>query len=77
MNPRAPLASADALENQVTEGFTIAAGGYDADGSEFFQQAGAWLVDTVGIPAGAWVLDVDCGKGAASLPAARAGGTAT
>ena len=44
------------------------------DGTEFFQQTGAWLVETTRVPAEAWVLDVGCGKGAVALPAARAVG---
>lgn len=67
-----PLASPDALKAQVAEGFAEAAMGYDMDGTEFFGQVGTWLVETVELPTGAWVLDAGCGKGAVSLPAARA-----
>jgi ubiquinone/menaquinone biosynthesis C-methylase UbiE len=69
-----PLAGPDALKTQVTTGFAAAAERYDADGTEFFQQVGRWLVDAVKVPVGAWVLDVGCGKGAVSIPAAQAAG---
>jgi ubiquinone/menaquinone biosynthesis C-methylase UbiE len=69
-----PLAGPDALKTHVTEGFAAAAGGYDADGTEFFGQVGRWLVQAAQVPAEAWVLDVGCGKGAVSIPAAQAAG---
>lgn len=74
MSTGLPLSSPEALKTDVTDGFAAAAEGYDQDGKEFFQAVGTWLVDTVGVPRGAWVLDVGCGKGAISLPAARAAG---
>jgi O-methyltransferase/aklanonic acid methyltransferase len=65
----APLAGPDALKTHVTEGFAAAAEAYDVDGREFFGQVGRWLVQAAQVPAEAWVLDVGCGKGAASFPA--------
>ncbi len=69
-----PLASPAELKRQVAAGFAEASEGYDASGPEFFQTVGEWLVDAAGVPRGAWVLDAGCGKGAVSLPAARAAG---
>jgi ubiquinone/menaquinone biosynthesis C-methylase UbiE len=74
MSTPKPLTGPQALKEQVVAGFASAAPAYDADGREFFQTVGQWLVDEVGIPLGAWVLDVGCGKGAVSLPAAKAAG---
>lgn len=69
-----PLTSPDAVKAQVTDGFAAAAEGYDADGTEFFGQVGHWLVEAAEVPAEAWVLDVGCGKGAVTIPAAQAVG---
>ena len=69
-----PLASPQAMKTHVVERFAAAADGYDVDGTEFFGQVGARLVQAADFAAGAWVLDVGCGKGAVSLPAARAAG---
>ena len=74
MTAELPLAGPAALKAHVTEGFALTAEAYDADGREFFGAVGAWLVEAVDVPRGAWVLDVGCGKGAVSLPAARAAG---
>jgi ubiquinone/menaquinone biosynthesis C-methylase UbiE len=71
-----PLAGPETLKAQVIEGFAAAAGAYDVDGLEFFGQVGRWLVQTAQVPVGARVLDVGCGKGAASFPAAQAVGPA-
>ena len=35
---------------------------------------GQWLVKAAQVPAEAWVLDMGCGKGAVTIPAARAAG---
>jgi len=59
---------------QVSEGFADAAAGYDTTGTEFFATMGTNLVTHGAIPPGAWVLDVGCGKGAVTIPAARAAG---
>lgn len=64
----------EAASQQVADGFAAAADGYDTTGTEFFTVMGAHLVTHARIPAGAWVLDVGCGKGAVSFPAARAAG---
>jgi SAM-dependent methyltransferase len=74
MSSQVPLAGPAAMKSQVAEGFAAAADSYDREGTEFFEQAGAWLVEVTAVPAEAWVLDVGCGKGAVSLPAARAAG---
>jgi SAM-dependent methyltransferase len=74
MSAGVPLAGPQAMKTQIADGFAAAADGYDGDGIEFFAPAGAWLAETAQIPAEAWVLDVGCGKGAVSLPAARAAG---
>ncbi|MBV9795920.1 MAG: methyltransferase domain-containing protein [Actinobacteria bacterium] len=63
-----------AATSQVTEGFAAAADRYDTTGTEFFTIMGEHLVAHTRVPAGAWVLDVGCGKGAVSFPAARAAG---
>ena len=70
MNPKIPPADG----RQVSEGFAEAAAGYDSTGTEFFTTMGQHLVDHAQIPPGAWVLDVGCGKGAVTFPAARAAG---
>ena len=72
----APQTLPAAVKDQVIAGFTQAASGYDEGGTEFFQQMGARLVDQAGVRPGAHVLDVGCGKGAVTLPAARLAGTA-
>jgi ubiquinone/menaquinone biosynthesis C-methylase UbiE len=74
MTADVPLIGPGAWTASITEGFAAAAHGYDADGTEFFQRVGAWLVEVAQIPAAAWVLDVGCGKGAVAVPAARAVG---
>ncbi len=64
----------EAVKQQVSEGFADAAAAYDTTGTEFFTTMGTNLITHAAIPAGAWVLDVGCGKGAVSIPAARAAG---
>lgn len=59
---------------RVADGFAVAAEGYDATGTEFFRAMGEHLVAQAGIGPGAVVLDIGCGKGAVTLPAARAAG---
>ena len=63
-----PLADPAAWVASISEGFAAVADGYDAGRNEIFRQAGAWLAETAGLPGEAWVLDLGCGKGAASLP---------
>ncbi len=72
MTGNLPLTGSQTVKDRVSEGFAATADAYDADGREFFGQVGTWLAETAHIPAGAWVLDVGCGKGAASVPAAQA-----
>jgi SAM-dependent methyltransferase len=66
--------SPQVVKQQVSEGFAAAAAGYDTTGTEFFAVMGDHLVTHAQIPMGAWVLDVGCGKGAVSIPAASATG---
>ena len=63
------------VTQRVAEGFAAAADGYDATGTEFFRQMGEHLVAQAGIAPGAIVLDIGCGKGAVTIPAARAAGS--
>jgi ubiquinone/menaquinone biosynthesis C-methylase UbiE len=63
-----------AASGAVASGFDQAAGDYDTTGTEFFAQVGRRLVTLAGITPGARVLDVGCGKGAATSPAAQAAG---
>lgn len=74
MTARVPLAGPEEMKDYVAAGFAAAAEAYDADGTEFFQPVGQTLVEVAQIPAEAWVLDVGCGKGAVTIPAARAAG---
>ena len=74
MSGHTPQTGPDAAAQRVAAGFAAAADGYDATGTEFFQQMGEHLVAQAGIRPGAVVLDIGCGKGAATLPAARAAG---
>jgi SAM-dependent methyltransferase len=57
-------------------GFHAAAGSYDTTGTEFFTILAVKLVEAARIQPGATVLDVGCGKGAATIPAAQAAGAA-
>ena len=63
-----------AVKHQVIAGFTQAAARYDTGGTEFFTAMGTRLVEQAQIGPGARVLDVGCGKGAVTLPAARLAG---
>lgn len=63
-----------AVKQQVSDGFADATAGYDTTGTEFFTTMGKNLVADARVPPGAWVLDVGCGKGAVTIPAARAAG---
>jgi ubiquinone/menaquinone biosynthesis C-methylase UbiE len=74
MTARVPLAGPKEMKDHVAAGFAAAAEAYDTDGTEFFQPVGQWLVEAAKVPAEAWVLDVGCGKGAVTIPAARAAG---
>ena len=70
----APQTLPAAVRHQVIAGFTQAAARYDEGGTEFFQEMGARLVDQANVRPGAHVLDVGCGKGAVTVPAARLAG---
>ena len=69
-----PEAGAQQAAHRVAEGFAAAAEGYDATGTEFFRAMGEHLVAQACVRPGAVVLDIGCGKGAVTLPAARAAG---
>ena len=58
------------VKDQVTGGFAQAAGQYGTDGTEFFEQMGTRLADQAGVRPGAHVLDLGCGNGAVTIPAA-------
>jgi ubiquinone/menaquinone biosynthesis C-methylase UbiE len=66
-----PGARPEAVTEQVTAGFTQAADRYDETGTGFFAEMGARLVDQAEVGPGMRVLDVGCGKGAVSIPAAH------
>ena len=70
----APQALPGTVKHQVIAGFTQAASGYDEGGTEFFTDMGARLAGQAGVRPGAHVLDVGCGKGAVTIPAARLAG---
>jgi SAM-dependent methyltransferase len=58
----------------VTAGFSRAADRYDTGGAGFFTDMGARLVDQADVRPGMQVLDVGCGKGAVTIPAAHSVG---
>ena len=62
------------VTQRAAEGFAAAAEAYDSTGTEFFRRMGEHLVAQAGIAPGAIVLDIGCGKGAVTIPAARAAG---
>ncbi len=59
---------------RVAAAYEAAAASYDSFGVPFFTAIGARLVREAGISAGDRVLDVGCGAGAVTIPAARAVG---
>ena len=71
MSGHLPQTGPEAAAQRVAAGFAAAADGYDATGTEFFRQMGEHLVAQAGVQPGAIVLDIGCGKGAVTLPAAR------
>jgi ubiquinone/menaquinone biosynthesis C-methylase UbiE len=56
--------------------FDTIAGTYNAAGTEFFGELAGALVCAAEPRPGARILDADCGRGAATIPAARAAGPA-
>ena len=54
--------------------FDRSAASYDAVGVDYFSVFGRWLVDATGVASGDRVLDIGCGRGACSWPAADAVG---
>ena len=62
------------VKEQAVAGFGQAVSGYDEGSTEFFKDMGARLVNLAGVHAGAHVLDVGCGKGPVTIPAARLAG---
>ena len=69
-----PQALPGSVKDQVIGGFAQAASRFDEGGTEFFTDMGCRLVDQAGVRPGARVLDVGCGKGAVTIPAARLAG---
>lgn len=61
-------------KQRVAGAFDRAAASYDEIGPRFFTHFGRRLVELAEIPAGAQVLDVACGRGAALFPAAQSVG---
>ena len=62
------------VKEQAVAGFGQAVSGYDEGSTEFFKDMGARLVNLAGVHAGADALDVGCGKGPVTIPAARLAG---
>jgi ubiquinone/menaquinone biosynthesis C-methylase UbiE len=69
-----PPALPQMTTERVAAGFTQAADRYDTDGGGFFTEMGGRLAALAGVGPGAQVLDVGCGKGAVTVPAARLAG---
>jgi SAM-dependent methyltransferase len=74
MTVQAPPGLPQAMAEEIVTGFAEVADGYDAQGTEFSQTVGLWLSDQAGVNGGAYVLDLGCGKGAVTIPAACAAG---
>ena len=64
----------EVVKEQVAAGFTETAPRYGTGGGDFFADMGGRLVDLAEVRPGARVLDVGCGKGAVTIPAARLAG---
>jgi SAM-dependent methyltransferase len=62
--------------SEVTAGFALTADRYGDTGPGFFTDMGTRLVDLAGVGPGMTVLDVGCGKGAVTIPAAHCVGPA-
>lgn len=68
--------SPDEMRAQLAAVYDRAADMYDRLGVEFFGTAGEWLVDAAALQPGDQVLDIGCGRGATTFPAAIAVGAA-
>jgi ubiquinone/menaquinone biosynthesis C-methylase UbiE len=69
--------STPADDNRIVVGvFNRAAETYESIGVEFFSLFGRWLVEAAAPAPGERVLDVGCGRGAATIPAALTVGAA-
>jgi ubiquinone/menaquinone biosynthesis C-methylase UbiE len=68
MRPDAPP---EAVKEQVAAGFAETAPRYGTSDPDFFTDMGCRLVDLADVGPGMRVLDVGCGKGAVTIPAAR------
>jgi ubiquinone/menaquinone biosynthesis C-methylase UbiE len=69
-----PDALPEVLKEQVAAGFAETASRYGTSGPGFFTEMGGRLVDLADVGPGMRVLDVGCGTGAVSIPAARLAG---
>ncbi len=74
MRMQAPDGLPCAMTEQIAGGFAQVADGYDAQDREFFGTVGQWLVNEAEVSPGDRVLDLGCGRGAVTIPAARATG---
>lgn len=71
MTVQAPPGLPQAMAEEIISGFTEVADRYDVQGTKFSGTPGAWLAGQAGVHGGAYMLDLGCGKGAVTIPAAR------
>jgi SAM-dependent methyltransferase len=69
-----PDALPEVVKEQAAAGFAETASRYGTSGPGFFTDMGCRLVDLTDVGPGMRVLDVGCGKGAVTIPAARLAG---